>query len=226
MAIPLVKICGLQDADMAIHAAAAGADFLGFVFVPMTVREISPERAGDIVLEVKEASFEEGFALPRFVGLFVDAGEKLFAETAPFLTHFQFHGHEDAERVDEIGTEFGLETIKAVGVATEDDVASAAAYQDAADMILFDARPPKGAAVTGGRGVAFDWSILKAHTCGASFMVAGGLNAANAPNAIGAARGVEGFAGVDVSSGVESARGVKDRALISSFLAAAKSASE
>jgi anthranilate synthase/indole-3-glycerol phosphate synthase/phosphoribosylanthranilate isomerase len=33
-AIPLVKICGTQDADSAVIATKAGADFIGMIFVP------------------------------------------------------------------------------------------------------------------------------------------------------------------------------------------------
>ena len=59
-----VKICGITSAEDAAAAAAAGADALGFVFVPGTPRLISPDAAARIV---------EG--LPPFVtpvGVFVD----------------------------------------------------------------------------------------------------------------------------------------------------------
>lgn len=219
---PLIKICGLKNAQTAIAAAQAGADFLGFVFVPKSLRAITPEAAEEIVLEVKQASSEFGFVLPKFVGLFVNAGEILLAEAAPFLTHFQFHGAEDADRVSQAGLDFGVETIKALGIETEADLSQADTFAEAADILLFDAKPPKGATVTGGRGVAFDWSSLKAYQHETPFLVAGGLHPENAPDAITAAKAIPGFLGVDVSSGVESNPGQKDQALIEAFIKAAR----
>ncbi|HRI14747.1 MAG TPA: N-(5'-phosphoribosyl)anthranilate isomerase, partial [Verrucomicrobiota bacterium] len=44
-----VKICGLTNAADARAAVEAGADALGFVFVPGTPRVVSPERVASIV---------------------------------------------------------------------------------------------------------------------------------------------------------------------------------
>ena len=54
---------------------------------------------------------------------------------------------------------FGKPVWKALPVASASDVARAAAYAGAADLILFDAKTPKGA-LPGGMGLAFDWSLL------------------------------------------------------------------
>jgi len=224
MAACFVKICGVKTVDHALAAARAGADMIGFVFVAKSPREIAPDAASDIVTEVKQLSYDEGIAPPKFCGLFIDAGEKLLGETAPFLTHFQFHGHEDAERIDEIRGAFGLEIIKAVGVASEADLENLGPLSEAADMLLFDARPPKGAILPGGNGVAFDWSDLKRYQGETPFLVAGGLNADNVADAIKTAGSHTAFAGVDVSSGVEIGPGKKDPALIDAFIKAAKAA--
>lgn len=224
MAESLVKICGVRTTAHALAAVRAGADLVGFVFVPKSPRAIRPDDANDIVTEIKQMSFDEGFALPKFCGLFVDAGEKLLSEAAPFLSHFQFHGHEDAERVAEIRAEFGLEVIKAIGVAEASDFSAVAGFAEAADMLIFDTRPPKGAPLPGGNGEAFDWSILKHYQAETPFLLAGGLNPQNVAKAIKAAKGHTAFAGVDVSSGVELKPGDKDEALIAAFVKAAKAA--
>ncbi len=222
MAPPLVKICGLRDAETALAAARAGADFIGFVFVAKSPRFLEPDLANEIVLEAKEYCEDEGLGVPRFTGLFVDAGEKLLAETAPFLTHFQFHGHEDAERIADMRAEFGVEVIKAVGVGVEADFAGVDALAAAADILLFDARPPKGAALPGGNGVAFNWSLLQRYRGETPFLLAGGLNSGTVAAAIRAMGGHTAFAGVDVSSGVETKPGAKDAGLIEAFIRAAK----
>jgi len=222
MANGLVKICGVKTFDCALAATKAGADFIGFVFVGKSPRAIAPDLASDIVTEIKQLSYDEGFACPKFCGLFVDAGERLLGEAAPFLTHFQFHGHEDAERLNEIRSEFGLEIIKAVGVAEPSDFDGVDALAEAADLMIFDSRPPKGAALPGGNGEPFDWKILKRYQGETPFLLAGGLTAASVGDAIRAAKGHTAFAGVDVSSGVEVRPGEKDDALIAAFITAAR----
>lgn len=218
-----VKICGVSSIDTALTAARAGADYLGFVFFRKSPRFISAEAAEEIVVELKQTSFEEGFELPKLVGLFVDAGEKELAQAAPFLTHFQFHGHETPARAEELGAEFAVDVIKAIPVSGAEDLSLAKEFADAADMLLFDAKPPPGAARPGGHGVVFDWSVLSAYDGAAPYLVAGGLTAENVQEAIAAQKNCAAFLGVDVSSGVEQAPGEKDDALVKAFVLKAKS---
>jgi phosphoribosylanthranilate isomerase len=220
-----VKICGVKSADTALAATRAGADYLGFVFFRKSPRFIAPELAEEIILDLKQASFDEGFALPKLVGLFVDAGEMELAPAAPFLTHFQFHGHESPERVEELGLEFAVDVIKAIPVSEGSDLALAAEFAEAADIILFDAKPPPGAPLPGGNGDAFDWSILSGYDRETPYIVAGGLTPGNVKEAIAAQQNAAAFLGVDVSSGVETAPGQKDDALIKAFVSAVKSSS-
>ncbi len=219
---PHVKICGLKDAESAIAAARAGADYLGFVFFRKSPRFVTPEAAGEIILDLKQAAFDEGFNMPRLVGLFVDAGEKELSEAAPLLTHFQFHGHESPERCRELGEEFGIEVIKAIPVTEAADIAAAKEYEGAADILLFDAKPPPGAGRPGGNGVSFDWTLLKSYEGETPYIVAGGLTPDNVADAVKGQAGRESFLGVDVSSGVETAPGKKDDALVKAFISAAK----
>ena len=217
-----VKICGVRNAQTAIAAARAGADYLGFVLFRKSPRYLAAEAVEDIVVALKQSSFDEGFDLPILVGLFVDAGEKEMAPVAPFLNSFQFHGHESPERCAEIGTSFGVDIIKALPVATAEDVALADPFIDAADMLLFDAKPPPGAARPGGHGVSYDWSALKVYKAETPYLVAGGLTPENVSEAVAVQSGHTAFAGVDVSSGVESAVGEKDLEKVAAFIKAAK----
>ena len=52
--------------------------------------------------------------------------------------------------------------MKALGVSDERDLAALEAYIGIADQLLIDAKPPKGAELPGGNGLAFDWTLLKA----------------------------------------------------------------
>ena len=218
-----VKICGVTTIDTAITAARAGADYLGFVFFRKSPRFISAEAAEEIVTELKQTSFEEDFELPRLVGLFVDAGEKELSEASPFLTHFQFHGHESPERAEELGLEFAVDVIKAIPVSTAEDLTLAGEFADAADILLFDAKPPPGASRPGGHGAPFDWSLLAAYDGETPYLVAGGLTPDTVKAAIAAQNNAAAFLGVDVSSGVESSPGKKDDALVEAFVSKVKS---
>jgi phosphoribosylanthranilate isomerase len=216
-----VKICGVTRLETALTAARAGADYLGFVFFRKSPRFIQPEAAEEIIVELKQASFEDGFNMPKLVGLFVDAGEIELAEAAPFLTHFQFHGHESPARCEEMGADFAVDIIKAIAVTGAQDLGAATAYAEAADILLFDAKPPPGASRPGGHGAPFDWALLADYAGETPYLLAGGLDADNVAAAIAAQKSAA-FLGVDVSSGVETAPGRKDDALVEAFVLNAK----
>jgi phosphoribosylanthranilate isomerase len=132
----------------------------------------------------------------------------------------QLHGHEPPERVAQVRERFGLPVMKAVGVEDETDLPLLEEHARAADQILVDARPPRGAPVPGGRGVAFDWRLIRARRWTVPWMLAGGLTPQNVAEAIR----LTGAEQVDVSSGVESAPGRKDRKLVAAFIDAAATA--
>jgi len=135
------------------------------------------------------------------------------------LDMLQLHGDESPERVLEVKARFGLPVMKAVGVAEAGDLAQIDIFEEVADQILVDAKPPKGAALPGGNGLSFDWRLLQGRKYWRKpWMLAGGLTP---ENALEAAR-MTGARQLDVSSGVESAPGVKDAARIAAFLAAVK----
>ena len=205
------KICGLTDKHAVAAAVAGGAAYLGFVFYPPSPRSVSRQQAarlcGGVPPEVTR------------VGLFVDADDHSITAVLDLvpLDMLQFHGHESPERVAEAKARFQCKIMKATAIAGPDDVAVAAAYQDIADMLLFDAKPPiRPDALPGGNGLAFDWGLIAGHSWRCPWMLSGGLTAELLPEAVR----VSGAAIVDVSSGVETRPGHKDPAKISAFLAA------
>lgn len=206
-----VKICGLREARHVAAAVEAGAAYLGFVFFPESPRNVTPGTARALALAVPP-----GIAK---VALIVDADDaRLDAiTTAVPLDMLQLHGRESPARVAEIRARTGLPVMKALGIAAEADLAAIDAYAAVADQILVDAKPPRGAALPGGRGVAFDWRLVANRRWARPWMLAGGLTPENVAEAVA----LTGARQVDVSSGVERARGEKDEALIRAFLAAA-----
>ncbi len=210
----LIKICGLSTADTLDAALDAGADMVGFVFFPPSPRHLSLERARELGARV------DGRALK--VALSVDADDATLAASIEALGPdiLQLHGKEMPERVADVRRRFGLPVMKALGVSEAADLAAIDRYVGAADRVLLDAKPPKGATRPGGNAKAFDWRILAGAAIKTPWMLSGGLDPANVAEAIA----ITGAPGIDVSSGVESAPGVKDRGLITDFVRRARAA--
>jgi phosphoribosylanthranilate isomerase len=207
------KICGLSTEAAVAAAVAGGAAYLGFVFYPPSPRAVTAERAARVC-----AGVPEGIAK---VGLFVDADDDAIAAVlaAAAIDLMQFHGGESPERVADAKTRFGRPVMKAVAIAGPEDVIAAARYEEVADLLLFDAKPPRRPdALPGGNGLAFDWDLIARRTWRRPWMLSGGLTAELLPEAVR----ISGAVAVDVSSGVESRPGEKDLDKIGAFLAAAR----
>ncbi|MGH7096581.1 MAG: phosphoribosylanthranilate isomerase [Stellaceae bacterium] len=207
------KICGLSSAAAVAAAAEGGARYLGFVFYPPSPRAIDPPAAARLAAAAPAGILK--------VGLFVDAADAAIAAVLDLvpLDLLQFHGRESPERVAVARRRFGRPIIKAVALAGVPDLATAAHYQEVADLLLFDARPPRDpGALPGGNGLAFDWALLAGRSWRVPWMLSGGLTAERLAEAVE----ISGATIVDVSSGVERRPGVKDPDRIRAFLAAAR----
>lgn len=211
MPAPAIKICGVTTPEALDAVIAAQADHVGFVFFAKSPRNLDPRAAAP--LGARAAG-----RISR-VGLFVDADDGAIAEAveAAGLDALQLHGGESPERAAQLRARFGLPVWKAVAIAGAADVERAAAYVGAVDLVLFDAKTPKGA-LPGGMGLAFDWLLLDGWKNRAPWGLAGGLGPANVAKALR----LTGAPLVDTSSGVETAPGVKDVGLIADFCRAAR----
>jgi len=206
-----VKICGLRTADDMAAVAAAGASYAGFVFFPPSPRNLAPDQAQALALLAPPGMAK--------VALTVDADDALLDAILARVPVdiLQLHGKESPDRVAQVRARYGLPVMKAVGVATAADLPALETHAEVADMLLVDAKAPKGAALPGGNGLAFDWRLIAGRRWACPWMLAGGLTPDNVAEAVG----LTGARQVDVSSGVESAPGVKDPARIAAFVAAA-----
>ena len=207
------KICGLSSEAAVAAAVAGGAAYVGFVFYPPSPRAVGPAHAA-LLSEAVPAEVWR-------VGLFVDADDAAIAavlDVAP-LDLLQFHGNESPGRVAGAKRRFRRPIMKAIAIAGPEDVLAAARYEDDADMLLFDAKPPRRAdALPGGNGLAFDWRLIAGREWRLPWMLSGGLTAALLPEAVR----VSGAGAVDVSSGVERSPGDKDPDKIREFLRVAR----
>ena len=203
-----VKICGLTTPDAIDAAVSAGAIYGGLVFHPKSPRFVMPDQA--------HALAERMRGRLKTVALITDMDDAGIAAVmkAASPDFLQLHGSETVQRTAEIRARFGVAVIKALPVGEAADLAVAGDYEKVADMLMFDARPPKGAQRPGGHGAAFDWKILSGRFFQKPWFLAGGLDPENVARAIE----LSGAELVDVSSGVESAPGVKDAARIQAFV--------
>ncbi|HEY4343539.1 MAG TPA: phosphoribosylanthranilate isomerase [Parvibaculum sp.] len=209
-----VKICGLSTPETVTAAVNAGADYLGFVFFAKSPRNVAPERATTLA-KLAPASVLK-------VALTVDADnaalDKIMATLNPDI--LQLHGCETPERLIELKRRYGITLMKAIAVAGPEDPIKSTIYRDSADLLLFDAKPPKSMenALPGGNGLVFDWALLAGQKPETPWMLSGGLTAETVREAIR----ITGAEAVDVSSGVEDAPGLKNPELIRAFIRAAK----
>ena len=205
-----IKICGVKTADAIDAAARAGATHIGFNFFPKSPRYVTPNEASELAA---------GTGRMRSVALTVDADdETLRAIASAFRPDmWQLHGDEPPARIEAIRNQFGLPVMKAVAIEAKADVAHARKFDQAADWLLFDAKP---GALPGGNGLAFDWQLIAEETWTKPWFLSGGLTPGNVADAIRIAHA----RGVDVSSGVEKSRGHKDPQLIEQFALRARTA--
>lgn len=210
-----VKICGISDEAAVAAATKHGAAYLGFVFFARSPRHVSPAQAAQLSAGMPADIHK--------VGLIVDEKDDgIAAILRSFQPDFlQLHGQEPPARVAEIRARFGLPVIKAVAIAERADAEAAHAYESVADILLFDAKPPKDKldALPGGNGQAFDWNLLAGGQWRRPWMLSGGLDTENVADAVK----MSGAKAVDVSSGVESAPGRKAPEKIRAFLECALS---
>ena len=197
----------------ALEAAhAAGADLFGLVFFAKSPRHVDMATAAALAANARGRL--------RSVALLVDPIDDELSAVLRLVEPdmIQLHGAESPARVAQLRALASRPVIKAIKVGEKSDVLGARAH-DAADLILFDAKPGANAALPGGNGARFDWGLLRDFEPPGSFMLSGGLNADNVAEAIR----MTGAHLVDVSSGVETAPGTKDAGLIARFVSAARS---
>ena len=204
---PLVKICGLSTPETLDAAIRLGATHIGLVHYEPSPRHVALDLAAQLR---QRAQGKVKVAL-----LLVNASQQLTGEALSKVRPdiIQFHGTETPEWLARVKQLVPAQIWKAIGLKDADTLDRMQKYRGIADRILFDA---PAAAMPGGTGTRFDWSLLANHRHNMDWGIAGGLT----PDNVGQAIAETGAPLVDVSSGVESAPGVKDVDKIAAFLKA------
>lgn len=154
----------MRDKSNCEQVAELQPDFMGFIFVAKSPRYVG-----------------ENYVIPTLlpgikkVGVFVDEDKNKIlqlAKTAGF-DHVQLHGNEGSDDIQFLQNN-GLVVIKALSVASKEDLAELTHFDTLPNYFLLDTK--KGSEV-GGTGERFDWSILSEYTLDIPFFLAGGLDA-------------------------------------------------
>ena len=203
-----VKICGLTRLKDVQSAISYGADYLGFIIEAKSPRRLTANEARPL--------FEASERAAKRVAVTVNADNNLLDEIAENLRpdFVQFHGDASVEHLAELSRRYDFGMIKAMAIASDEDMKRAGEYSGIADFLLFDAKPPKDSEVRGGHGVSIDWTIIQRAPLPKYYGLAGGLTPETVTEALCATKAPL----LDVSSGVEREPGIKDPEKMKTFI--------
>ncbi len=204
---PRIKICGLTSSDAVQAAVKQDVDYLGFIFHPTSPRNVSPQQAAELTKHIPDDIAS--------VAVTVNADDETMGAIISAMrpTMLQLHGAESPERIQTLKQRYGLPVIKAISVATHEDMEQVATYADSADMLLFDTKSPD-LSIAGGTGQVFDWTILGKQAIPLPWFLSGGLSFENIAQALRVTKARY----LDISSSLESAPGVKSVAKINELM--------
>jgi len=194
-----LKICGINDIDILQHACKAGFDFVGFIMVNESPRNIS----NNFLASLERFNFLSTTPVFVFVNPSVDEVKKITSNFENAI--LQFHGDEE----DSFCRQFDQLFWKTIRVK---DSQSLEAINDfpSADAILLETFSQDA---YGGTGKVFDWGLLEKISVQRKFVLAGGINPKNIKEAVS----VDPWC-IDVNSGVESSVALKDKALMDEII--------
>ena len=192
-----VKVCGLTNLEDATSAVSHGADILGMVFHPKSLRLCKIEIAEQI-----KAAFP---SKPRVLVFGYDSKEfifEIYSHLRDMLCLIQLpYDHQEFSAIQEM-LSFSkiLPSVSVRGRLSEHDLNSIKANP----LLILDSPPLQESNIPGGTGRTFNWDHIK--KIQRPYLLAGGLNPDNICDAL---RQVDPF-GVDVASGLEAEAGKKD----------------
>ena len=237
--MPRIKVCGVTDAAFAVAAARHGVDYLGLIFAEGSPRQVTPEKAHEIVAHVRaDVGTSAVKSTSRFVGVFVrhTPEEIVDVATRVGLDVIQLHGDYD---------DFAVATIKGRGyevwrlfnafgqVAGADGVKDRdssrgclrrklqqheVTHRLLAGLDLLHEESLEDAVLLDGRrgneSRRADWSLVAPlKESGRRVVLAGGISAENISAAIATGADV-----IDVNSSIETSPGVKSLELLDELL--------
>lgn len=196
---PLIKVCGMREAENIRAVEQLGVDMIGFIFYPKSPRCICELPAYLPVNALRVGVFvnEEKQAIEMYADRFG-------------LDYIQLHGNESPEYCHSLQSA-GLKLIKAFSIARAKDLQRVHEYEGICHYFLFDTKCEQH----GGSGNQFDWELLHHYQGQTPFLLSGGIN-------MYSAQALKEFdhpclVGVDINSRFERKPGEKDVERIGRF---------
>ena len=222
----MIKVCGMREPNNIRAVEALGIDWIGLIFWSGSSRYVA-EPPSYLPIRAKR------------VGVFVDASiDDILRHVIEYrLDVIQLHGHETPDYIQNLRAVFhaphhddcncptckGLATmpllIKALPIATKEDLSSANVYDGLVDYFLFDTKATistASPAVYGGTGSQFDWSILDKYDGSTPFLLSGGIGPDDAQRLRKYHHPL--LAGIDLNSRFEQSPALKDITKLKAFL--------
>jgi phosphoribosylanthranilate isomerase len=213
-----VKICGFTRPEDVKIACKLGADMVGAIMVPKSPRNVSIDRAKQILAAADKGVEKVAVIMPQSLADI----EKISKELKP--DYLQLHLKFPASDIRDVKKSLDARLIVVVPIPQQVEnrqriIDMAKEADKVADLTLLDTKGLHG----GGTGLTHDWNLSREIRAIVKkpLLLAGGLNPSNVGQAI---KTVHPY-GVDVATGVESSIGIKSPALIEEFMKAVKEAS-
>lgn len=196
----IIKVCGMRDPEniRAVENLHPYVQWMGFIFWSKSSRFVH-EKPTYLPTKLKR------------VGVFVDATIDEVCKKAEdyALDIIQLHGKETPDYIRQLGKR---PIIKALNIATVEDIQQTEAYEGIVDYFLFDTK----AKMVGGNGTKFDWSVLESYQGSTPFILSGGIEPDDAQK-------VKAFhhprlAGIDLNSRFETAPALKNINQLKQFI--------
>ena len=191
----LIKICGMNNAEMIKTAISNKVDYLGFVFYEKSPRNLTVDEA-KVLTNLVPTNIKK-------VAVLVDPDDNFLEQIKTLFDFFQLHGSETNQRIKAVKSKFNNKIIKAVKIKTKEDLEQINKFKDADDLLI-DTPAME-------RSETFDFNLLKGVDI-SSYFLAGGINIKNVDQALKHSRKL------DLSSGLEIKPGMKDAKKIIEFM--------
>ncbi|CAM1363904.1 N-(5'-phosphoribosyl)anthranilate isomerase [Tenacibaculum litopenaei] len=156
-----LKVCGMKQVPNIKEVAALQPDYLGFIFYDKSERNFE-----GIIPELPKKIKKVGVFVDEYLEIVVSLAEEYK------LQYLQLHGKESPEYLKQLKEHLPkVQLVKAFSVGASFDFDLLKAYEQVADMFLFDTKGKH----PGGNGVQFDWTLLEGYPSEKPFFLSGGI---------------------------------------------------
>ena len=211
-----VKICGVRDAETAMVAADAGANYIGLVFVENVRRQLLPIDGQSIVRSFRIRGGRRSKETSELIGLFRNQDKEWVNQSSRTidLDGIQLTGDENERYIRSMWKPVFRQVRISKTTKPKELKTKVQNLLNGGCHVILDSFDPK---TPGGTGKSFNWEVARGIASLDRVLLAGGLTPENVAGAI---RELSPW-GVDVSSGVET-NGVKDHKKIQDFIQASR----